>query len=271
MSKATFLRIVIGVIGLLFVMLTFWLGKFFNLGVSTKMVVVLSFALATFFAEVIIAIDNLDKSIKRVFPLLELPTKDQASLIDTINLYNKLKEKRNSIPTSIALAEFDNIHRILLQANNGGDFIFHDIYSSSMILLEALRPGQSFKVVSNLSKKFYWKSGKQMTEHAMLNFKQAKNGVRIERIFVFNNENELQEMKEVMMEQRDNGIEVCYAFKDDLFGVLHYASFAISEELNTGIISHRDDLLGKVTVTSNSEMVTTLSGVFDTIKSQAIR
>ncbi|MBN6743111.1 hypothetical protein JKG47_22050, partial [Acidithiobacillus sp. MC6.1] len=260
MSKATFLRIIIGVTGLLFVMLTFWLGKFFNLSVSTKMILVLSFALATFFAEVIIAIDNLDKSIKRVFPLLKLPAKDQAGLTETISLYNKLKEKRNSISTSIALAEFDNIHRMLAQANNGGDFIFHDIYASSMILLEALQPGQSFKVVSNLSKRFYWKSGKQISEHAMLNFRQVKNGVRIERIFVLNNDENLEEMREIMLEQRDNGIEVRYAFKEDLYGVLQYASFAISEDLNTGIISHRDDLLGKVTVTSNSEMVTVLSG-----------
>lgn len=270
MTKALFLRLLIGVVGVFFVLLTFWLGKYFNLSISTKMIVVLSFAMATFFAEVIISLDNLDRSIKRAFPLLKLKSKDQIGLAETIGLYNRLKENKKSISANIAIAEFENIHRLLMQAEKGGDFIFHDIYLSSMILLEALQPGQSFKVVSNLSKRFYWRSGKQMTDHAMMNLKKAKSGVRIERIFVFNNECELAEMEEIMSEQRSHGIAVSYIFKDNISSLLNYASFAISEELNTGIISHRDDLLGKVTVTSNSEFVTTLSGIFDVISSQSL-
>ncbi len=265
-SRSMFLRVIIGVTGLLFVLLTFWLGKYFNLSIATEMVVTLFFAMATFFGEFLIAIDNLDKSVKKVFPILKLPAQDQAGLVDTIRIYNKLKEGKNTIPTKIALAEFDSIHHMMLQAERGGDFIFHDIYKSSMILIESLEPGHSFKVISNLTKPFYWRSGKVMSEHAAINIKQAQRGIKIERIFVFDKKEDFEVMKEIMEEQQNSGIQVLYTTKEKLFGVLGYASFAISEELNAGIISHRDDLLGKVTVTSNPEIINTLSETFDEVR-----
>lgn len=174
MSKAIFLRIFIGLFGMVLIVLTFWLSAYFHLNISIKLVIVLAFALATFFTEVIIAIDNLEKRLKNAFPPLELSLKDQIALNETIKLYNKLKKNNTGISTRIALADFEKIHHVLSQAEKNGDFVFHDIYSASMILLAALEPGQSFKVVSNLTKRFYWKSGKDMSEHTKLNYRQAK-------------------------------------------------------------------------------------------------
>lgn len=269
MSKAMFLRILIGLFGIVFIVLTFWLSARFHLSTSTKLVIILAFALATFFAEVIIAIDNLEKRLKNAFPSLELSLKDQIAVNETIKLYNKLKRSHTGISTRIALADFEKIHHVLYQAEKGGDFVFHDIYSSSMILLAALEPGQSFKVVSNLTKRFYWKSGKDMSEHAKLNYRQAKKGIHIERIFILNNKDDLSEIKEIMEEQKENNIDVSYAFRGDLDKMLPYASFAISVEQTTGIISHREDSLGKVTITSNNEIITDLATKFDDIKRQA--
>lgn len=138
-----------------------------------------------------------------------------------------------------------------------------------MILLAALEPGQSFKVVSNLTKRFYWKSGKDMSEHAKLNYRQAKRGIHTERIFILNNKDDLSEIKEIMEEQEENNINVSYAFRSDLDKLLPYASFAISEEQTAGIISHREDSLGKVTITSDNEIITDLATKFDDIKRQA--
>ena len=64
MSRAMFLLIFIGLFGIVFIVLTFWLSAHFHLSTSTKLVIILAFALATFFAEVIIAIDNLEKRLK---------------------------------------------------------------------------------------------------------------------------------------------------------------------------------------------------------------
>ncbi|OFC37039.1 hypothetical protein BAE27_04520 [Acidithiobacillus caldus] len=57
-----------------------------------------------------------------------------------------------------------------------------------------------------------------------------------------------------------------YAFRENLESILPYASFAISEDLCTGIVSHRQDILGKVTVTTNSEWISELSTRFEEIR-----
>lgn len=269
MSRVTFLRLFIGLFGVVFIVLTFWLSVYFNLSTSTKIVIVLAFALATIFAELVIAIDNLEKRLKAAFPSLELSLKEQIAINETIMLYNKLKKKKTDISTRIAIEGFEKIHHLLKQAEKGGDFTFNDIYAAKMIILGELKPGQSFKIVSNLIEPFYWKSGKDMTEHTKLNYRQAKRGIRIERIFVLKNEDDFSNMEEVMEEQANNNIDVFYVFKNNLNRLLPYASFAISEELSIGVISHREDLLGKVVITPNNEIITELAWQFDNIKKQS--
>lgn len=269
MSRVTFLRLFIGLFGIVFIILTFWLSAYFHLSVSTKIVIVLAFALATIFAEFIIAIDNLEKRLKATFPSLELSIKEQIAINETIMLYNRLKKKKTDIATKIALADFEKIHLLLKQAEKGGDFIFHDIYAAKLIILGELKPGQSFKVASNLVEPFYWKSGKDMTEHTRQNYRQAKRGIRIERIFILKNGDDFSKMEEIMAEQSKNNIDVFYVFQDSLNKMMPYASFAISEELSIGIISHREDLLGKITITSNNEIITELAWEFDNIKKQS--
>ena len=269
MSKVAFLRIFIGLFGVVFIILTFWLSVYFHLSISTKIVIALAFALATIFAEFIIAIDNLEKRLKVAFPSLELSLREQMAINETIMLYNKLKKKKTNISTRIAIKGFENIHQLLKQAEKGGDFTFQNIYVAKMIILAELKPGQSFKIVSNLIEPFYWKSGKDETEHTKLNYKQAKRGIHIERIFILKNDDDLSKMREIMEEQEQNNIDVFYAFKNNLNKLLPYASFAISEELSCGVISHREDLLGKVVITSNNEIISELSWQFDSIKKQS--
>lgn len=266
MSRALLLRLIIAFFGLIFILLTLWAGSRYHLRFSITLVVMLAFALATFLAEIIIVIDNLEKRIKLSFPSLELSPAEQASVNETLSIYNRLKKQHSVVSTRIALLEFDNIHKMLKCAERGSDYIFHDIYLASMVLLGSLEPGQTFKVVSNLTKRFYWKTGKHGSEHSELNFRQARNGVIIERIFVLSTKNELGELAEIIEEQARAGIHVYYIFKESIENILPYASFAISEDLSSGIVSHREDILGKVTVTANSEWIIDLATRFDEIK-----
>ena len=269
MSRVMFLRLLIGLFGIVFIDLTFWLGAYFHLNVSTKIVIVLAFALAAILVEIVIAIDNLEKRLKAAFPSLELPIKEQIAINETIILYNKLKKKKSDIPTQIALEDFEKIHILLKQAEKGGDFIFHDIFAAKLIVLKKLKPGQSFKVASNLIEPFYWVYGNDITEHTKQNYRQAKKGVHIERIFLLKNEDDFFKIKEIMEEQAKNNIDVFYVFQNELDKMLPYASFAISEELSIGIISHREDLLGKITITSNNQIIGELAWQFDIIKKQS--
>ncbi|MGC9207931.1 hypothetical protein [Acidithiobacillus sp.] len=266
MSRALLLRLIVAFFGLLFILLTLWAGSHYHFGYSITLVVMLAFAMATFLAELIIVIDSLEKRIKLSYPSLELSPAEQISVNETLTIYNRLKKQHSVVSTRIALLEFDNIHTMLKRAERGSDYIFHDIYLASMVLLGSLEPGQTFKVVSNLTKRFYWKTGKHASDHSELNFRQARKGVTIERIFVLNTKNELSGLAEIIEEQAQAGIHIYYVFKDSIKNLLPYASFAISEDLSSGIVCHREDILGKVTVTTNSEWITDLATRFDEIK-----
>ena len=266
MSRALLLRLIVAFLGLIFILLTLWAGSQYHLRFSITLVVMLAFALATFLAEIIIVIDNLEKRIKLSFPSLKLSPAEQVSLNETLSIYSRLKKQHSVVSTRIALLEFDNIHKMLECAERGSDYIFHDIYLASMVLLGSLEPGQTFKVVSNLTKRFYWKTGKHGSEHSELNFRQARTGVIIERIFVLSTKNELNDLAEIIEEQSRAGIRVYYIFKESIENILPYASFAISEDLSSGIVSHREDILGKVTVTTNSEWIIDLATRFDELK-----
>ena len=141
MSMVIFLRILIGLFGTLFIVFTFWLGAYFHLNVSTKIVIVLAFALAAILEEIVIAIDNLEKRLKIAFQSLELPLREQIAINETIMLYNKLKKGKSDIATKIAIEDFEKIHILLKQAEKGGDFIFHDIYAAKLLALKELKPG----------------------------------------------------------------------------------------------------------------------------------
>ncbi|MGC9208197.1 MAG: hypothetical protein ACP5EO_14320, partial [Acidithiobacillus sp.] len=88
-----------------------------------------------------------------------------------------------------------------------------------------------------------------------------------ERIFVLSTENELTELEEILRDQASVGINVYYILRNSIEHLLPYASFAISDDLCTGIVSHRQDILGKVTVTTNSEWISELSTRFEEIRS----
>jgi len=267
MSRAMLLRLLIAFFGLVFVLLTLWAGNIYHLSLSITVVIMLAFGLATFLAEIIIVMDNLEKRIKNLFPALDLSSKEQVSINEMLGTYIRLKKNHSVVSTRIALLEFENIYKMLASAERGSDYIFHDIYLASMVLLGSLEPGQTFKVVSNLSKRFYWKTGIRGTEHTELNISQARKGIKIERIFVLSTENELTELEDILRDQASVGINVYYILRNSSEHLLPYASFAISDDLCTGIVSHRQDILGKVTVTTNSEWISELSTRFEEIRS----
>ncbi len=235
MSRALLLRLIIAFFGLIFILLTLWAGSQYHLRFSITLVVMLAFALATFLAEIIIVIDNLEKRIKLSFPSLELSPAEQASVNETLSIYNRLKKQHSVVSTRIALLEFDNIHKMLKCAERGSDYIFHDIYLASMVLLGSLEPDQTFKVVTSLTKKFYWKTGKHGSEHSELNFRQARKGVIIERIFVLSTKNEPGEFAEIIEEQTRAGIHVYYIFKESIENILPYARAVSILKCNTAV------------------------------------
>ena len=246
MSRGIFLRLFIGLFGVVFIVLTFWLSVYFHLSISTKIVIVLVFALATIFAELVIAIDNLEKRLKAAFPSLELSLKEQVVVNETIMLYNKLKKKKTDIATQIAVEGFEKIHYLLKQAEKGGDFTYHDIYAAKMIILGELKPGQCFKVASNLTEPFYWKSGKDVSEHTKLNYRQAKRGIRIERIFILKNEDDYSKIEEIMEELMGISLAFSIGWLIYIFGALEFIDNVFTVWVDNSKLRLFHDLLKKL-------------------------
>ena len=267
--KSTVLRLTVALIGVVSAIAVFWVGARFHWDDSTQVVIAVSIALGAVLVEMIISFDELKDGIETIYPALELSLEEQRSINKAIILCNDLKKKNDSPLSRIALAGFDKTLHILNQAISEGDFIYNDIFEANMITLSMLKPGQTFKGVSALIKPMYWKTGKAMIEYRKINYGQAQNGVRIERIFILNDDHDLDIMKEIMVDQAKNGISVYHVFKKNLADLKIYPDFSVVEDLNFGLVVHREEMLERVTATKNTETVAELSAQFDELKKRA--
>lgn len=269
LSKSSVLRLSVALIGVVSAVAVFWVGARFNWSDSTQVVIAVLIALGAILVEMIISFDELKEGIETIYPALELSLEEQRTINKAIILCNELKKKIESPHSQIALAGFDKIIHILNQAISDGDYIYNDIFEANMITLSMLKPGQTFKGISALIKPMYWKTGKAMTEYRKINYGQAQKGVRIERIFLLNDDHDLDVMREIMEEQAKNGIIVFHVFKRDIADLKVYPDLSVVEDLNFGLVVHREEMLERVTVTKNAETVAELTAQFDELKKRS--
>ena len=271
MSKNSIIRIIVGFIGFIAIILVFWIASIFRWNGTTQVIIALLIALASILVEMIISLDKLKESIERIYPALELSLEEQRTINDTIILCNELKRKNSDPSAKIALAGFDKINYILKQAVKGSDFTYNDIFEANMVTLKGLKPGQTFKGVSALIKPEYWRTGKAMVEYREVNYNQSKIGVKIERIFLLGSEKDLEPMTEIMKEQSDNNISVYYVFKNGIANLLIYPDFSVVPDLRFALVVHREDMLERVTVTTNEEIVSEIEIQFNELKKRAVK
>jgi len=270
LSKSTVLRLSVALIGVVSVIAVFWIGARFHWDDSTQVVIAVLIALGAILVEMIISFDELKDGIETIYPALELSLEEQRTINKAIILCNDLKKKSDSPLSRIALAGFEKVIYILNQANSDGDFIYNDIFEANMITLSMLKPGQTFKGVSALIKPLYWKTGKAMAEYRKVNYEQARKGIKIERIFLLNDDHDLNIMQEIMEDQSKNGISVYHIFKKDIADLKTYPDFSVVEDLNFALVVHREEMLERVTVTKNTESVAEISSQFDELKKRAV-
>ncbi len=269
MSKTSIIRIIVAFIGFISIIIVFWVASIFKWSSTTQIVIALLVALASVLVEMIISMDKLKEGIERIYPALELSLEEQRTINNTIILCNQLKKKTDDPAGRIALAGFDKVNYILNQAVKGSDFIYNDIFEANMVTLKGLKLGQTFKGVSALIKPEYWKNGKAMNEYREVNYSQAKLGVNIERIFLLNSEKDLEQMIPIMKDQLEHGIRVYYIFKNAITEQHVYPDFSVVPDLRFALVVHREDMLERVTVTTNEETVSEIENQFDKLKQTA--
>ncbi|MDH3725929.1 MAG: hypothetical protein OER77_00220 [Myxococcales bacterium] len=264
-SLTTLIQILIGFLGFASAASAFWIGKTLEWSDELEVIVALLIGGGTILVELIISFHSVKNSIEKLYPALELSVQEQRNINDAIVLNNALKQKKESPAALIALEHYKEAGLVLRNAFEGNDFTINDLYSANLLALSSLRPGQRFCGVSALIKPELWKYGKEMTDYRNINYSQAQNGVLIDRIFIFSDENELRIMKDLLDEQHDNKINVYYVFKKQLAGRTFYPDFTVIEQLSFGIVVHRSDMLEKVTVTKNPQTIGELLSQFNTL------
>jgi hypothetical protein len=259
------------ILGIAIIVAIFFIGSRFDWSASTQIIMSLLVATATTLTEMVVSFESLKDSIETIYPALELSLEEQRTINKSIILCNELRKRDGSPAARIALAGFDRINFILLQAVNNNDYIYNDIYEANLVSLSALKPGQTFKGISALIKPQLWKNGKIMNEYKQVNYTQSRKGVIVDRIFIFNNSEEIKTMNEIMQEQSENKINVFYLLKSDVNDILHYPDFSVMEDVGVGLVVHREEMLERVTITTNQEIIGELSTQFDSLKNKAIR
>ena len=127
-----------------------------------------SIAMITIFSELFLFLLEIKSEINRYMPWLNKTAQD--------------------VEHQIALSEYRNAEENLKLAFSGTDFICSDILKANTILLENLVAGQEFKALTMLTNPELWEIDDNLRNYLKLNIKKAGEGVIIERIFIFDNE-----------------------------------------------------------------------------------
>ncbi|MEN4045135.1 hypothetical protein [Sulfurimonas sp. NWX367] len=264
-SKTALIQIIVGIVGFFSTIGMFYLGKIYNWQNSMDIIASVLLAIGTILIELSISFTNLKDSIEKLYPVLELSAEEQKNIHSAILMTNQLKIQENNPYAQIALISYGEAVNTLKQAVEGNNFYINNIFQANYLALKSMQPGQTFKGLSALISEDYWNHDPEMERYKELNFSQAQRGIKIIRIFLFNNEHELSQMKKIMTEQQNNKIQVFYCFKKDIENINHYSDFTSIKDLNMAIIVEQEEKLQTVTITQNEISIGILEKQFDRI------
>lgn len=264
-SKTALIQIIVGIVGFFSTIGMFYLGKIYNWPNSMDIIASVLLAIGTILIELSISFTNLKDSIEKLYPVLELSAEEQKNIHSAILMTNQLKTQEDNPYAQIALISYAEAVNTLKQAVEGNNFYINNIFQANYLALKSMQTGQTFKGLSALISEDYWNHDPEMERYKELNFSQAQRGINIIRIFLFNNENELSQMKKIMTEQYNNKIQVFYCFKKDIENINHYSDFTSIKDLNMAIIVEQEEKLQTVTITQNGISIGILEKQFDRI------
>lgn len=264
-SKVAVIQILVGVIGFFSTLGMFWVSKVYAWDDAIGIVSSLLMAIGTILIELAISFKNLKDSIEKLYPVLELSAEEQKNIHSSIIMNNELQQVKNKPHSKIALEVYKETIDTLKAATEGNDFYTDNIFQANLLALESMQPGQTFKGLSALINPDYWYHDPEMEKYKDLNFLQAQRGIIIKRIFLFNNEEELNQMQQIMKEQLENKIEVYYCFKKDIEHINHFPDFTSIKDLNFAIIVPREEKLQTVTITQNKYSIAEVESQFGKI------
>ncbi|ESQ15517.1 MAG: hypothetical protein N838_29090 [Thiohalocapsa sp. PB-PSB1] len=108
-----------------------------------------------------------------------------------------------------------------------------------------------------------------MERYRDLNYKQAKRGVIIQRVFLFEDKQDCNAMMEVMQEQADKGIKVWYCYQKDISHIANSPDFSVMTDLGFAITVEKREKLHGVSLSRSRTAINRLDSQFSQITERA--
>jgi hypothetical protein len=181
----------------------------------------------------------------------------------------QIRQEDADILKIIALDNFDDATENLELAFSGADLTVHNMFKANYLGLEVLKPKQRFWGVSAIINPDHWAHDPYLQYYKRVNYDQAARGVEIERIFILQNQKEIDAMAHIMSEQKSKGIVIQYVLEDQIRHVSAFPDFTVFPD--NGCVLYVPDLnkLLRCNVSQDKKIVDEISEDFRRIKEKA--
>lgn len=200
--------------------------------------------------------------------MFKLPkkSKEECTKPAFLEKLDKLRGQDSDLVSAIALQHFDKGIKNIYAAYDAKDIQVDNMFEANVLAMQSLKPRQKFLGISAIIDPDHWAYDNYLQEYKRLNYAQAKKGVHVERIFILQNQKEIDQMTGVMNEQIANGIHVRYVLEDTIKHVSSFPDFTILPDIGCAIYVPNLNKLLQCFVTKNKKIIQEIQKDFDKIK-----
>lgn len=262
------INIVVSVIGVVSIVIFLVLSEKYGFSTQEQTISSLLLLVATLLINLLTSLHLLYEKLKKIHPFLSFSTEEQNEGYKLLKFLHELQNKKNSATAILAVDQFNSAKHALTLSLNNADFKVSDIVETNKILLRSLARGDSFDGVSMLVNPNIWKH-----DHGYLsiNIEKANEGIKIRRIFVYDNKMQFDSMTGIMDKLYNANTEVYWCMKKDLDFNEFCQDFTIVKEHNIGIHIPIQELNPAVIVSSSNEQIKSLQFQFSKLLESAFK
>ena len=261
-------NIIVGIIGILSIILFLLLSGRYGFSLQEQTIASILLLISTLLINVLTSIFLLRKNIKLIHPTLSLPTEEQKDGYELMLFLHELRKNRKNASSVLAVDQFNHAKHALSFASNNADFRVNDIAETNKTLLGALSTGDTFDGVSMLVDPDIWRYNHG---YLNINIKKAKEGVKIRRIFVYDNREQFESMIGVMDRLVKAKTEVFWCMKDNLDFREFCQDFTIVREHKVSVHIPVQKVNPTVIVSNSDEQINNLQSQFSKLLGSALK
>ncbi|MEM7728592.1 MAG: hypothetical protein AAF311_04880 [Pseudomonadota bacterium] len=271
MTNSQIAQVVVGFTGFVLSVSAFWLGEYFDWDLTTEIYIALCVAIATILIELVISFRALKESITKLYPSLDFSVNEQKAIYSLISEIIELRTNKSDPFNAVALNSFEKGQEAVRCAAAKNDFEIENMFEANLVAFSLLKPGDECLVLSSVINPDWWHYDQHLIPYKKVNYDQARRGVKIRRVFMLDDEAEFTNMKPIMQEQSENGVEVSWVMKDDLRGLSFFPDFTLIPQHRLAIYTPSIDKLMSCVVTQNRSILSQIRSDFDKICARAKR